>query len=596
MPIRFPSLYGLTVRGREVLARFPLVLLAGAVAAAAGIVATTDHASDDWARAAMVAALGLPLFTALAFVAEVRSWPRSRHLAVAALASAALVGFWFAWPGPDLKHHAIRYFQLSAALHLLVAFLPFVGQAESSAFWQYNRRLFLSFLRAVVFSGVLFVGLAIALAALDKLFGLDVDEEIYLRLWLVSAFVVNTWIFLAGVPGNIPELAADRDYPRALKVFTQYILTPLVAVYLLILLAYLVKILVTGQWPSGWIGYLVTSVAVAGLLGFLLVHPLSDDPDEGWIRTFRRWLFIGLIPAALMLLAAFAKRIAPYGLTELRYLGVLLGVWLLVIAVLYSLRRNQGIRIIPLSLALLLLATLFGPAGATHRAVASQAKRLTREVAAAQASPSPGLISPAEAEASGALRFLVEHRALGSIASAFDGRIPGDVVIPDTLRFRTDSLARAIMTAASLDYTRQSTAEGQMAGHFSYHADRDAMAIEGYRWMVPVRFQDTTSVRLGADSVRFAFDSLAQRLRAELQSGAALEFDLGALVKQLGAVPGLDAERTTIPAESLQVFPRDGAAAGHLLLTWINGRHQDGDARIEGLNGYLLIGPAAPAP
>jgi hypothetical protein len=96
-----------------------------------------------------------------------------------------------------------------------VAFLPFIGVSETIAFWQYNRRLFLGFLRAVVFSGVIYVGMVIALGALDKLFGVDVDGETYFRIWFVIAFLVNTWIFLAVVPERLPELEHDRERSRS---------------------------------------------------------------------------------------------------------------------------------------------------------------------------------------------------------------------------------------------------------------------------------------------------------------------------------------------------------------------------------------------
>src|SRR5206468_2806846 len=126
-----------------------------------------------------------------------------------------------------------------------------------------------------------------------------------------------------------------------------------------------IKIVAGGEWPSGWIGWLVASVSVTGLLGFLLVHPLRSDPNEGWIRTYARWLFVGLIPAALMLLVAFWKRIVPYGLTEPRVMGLVLGFWLLGIACLFTARPSSSIRSIPVSLALLLLITLYGPVSLT---------------------------------------------------------------------------------------------------------------------------------------------------------------------------------------------------------------------------------------
>ncbi len=382
--MRFPSLVTLAHRAGEVLRRFPWTLGLGMFTAASAIAATTHHANHDWARLAMVGALGLPLSVALTLFAEERGWPAPRAALLNAAGVILLGLFYLVWPGPERKHEAIRYFQLNAGLHLLVAVLPFIGEGETTAFWQYNRRLFLGFLRATVFSAVLYLGLVIALVALDKLFGAHVPGELYGRLYLVIALVINTWIFLAEVPRGLRELVDDTSYPRVLKVFAQYILTPLVFIYLLLLLAYLVKIVAGGEWPSGWIGWLVTSVAIAGLLGFLLVHPLRDDPAEPWIRTYTRWLFVGLIPAAIVLLVAFWKRVLPYGLTEMRLLGVLLGIWLLAIAVSYTLRQDAGIKRIPVTLAALLLLTLYGPLSVTRISVASQGRRL-RQLAASPA-------------------------------------------------------------------------------------------------------------------------------------------------------------------------------------------------------------------
>ena len=206
---------------------------------------------NGWTRLAFVAALGLPLTLALSLLGETRGWGPGRRTGVLLAGIAGLAAFFLAWPGIEVAHEAIRYFLLSAALHLTVAFLPFLGAEESVAFWQYNRRLFLGFLRAVVFSGVLFVGIAIALAALDKLFGVHIPGETYFRIWLILAFVVNTWIFLAAVPPDLDALGRDTEYPRALKVFTQYVLTPLAFTYLVILLAYLIKIVAGGNGPAG---------------------------------------------------------------------------------------------------------------------------------------------------------------------------------------------------------------------------------------------------------------------------------------------------------------------------------------------------------
>ncbi len=79
--MRFPSVETLVVRTRDVLRRFPWPMLAGVVAAAISIAATVSGGHEEWARAAMVAALAIPLTIALTLFAEERGWDgRRAHL------------------------------------------------------------------------------------------------------------------------------------------------------------------------------------------------------------------------------------------------------------------------------------------------------------------------------------------------------------------------------------------------------------------------------------------------------------------------------------------------------------------------------------
>ena len=74
----------------------------------------------------------------------------------------------------------------------------------------------------------------------------------------------------------------------------------------------------------------------------------------------------------------------------------MLGLWLLGIAVLFTVRSGASIRIIPVTLAAVLLLTLYGPFGLTRVSVNSQARRLGRHARAfgaveafARARPAP---------------------------------------------------------------------------------------------------------------------------------------------------------------------------------------------------------------
>jgi hypothetical protein len=592
--MRFPSIAALYERARTVLLRFPWPLVTGAIAATAAIIGTNaGHETEElWVRLCLVALLGIPLTFGTAMLAERRRWSGMVHTGVVVAGILVLYWFFWTWPGPEQKHLLLRYLQLSAALHLSVAFLPWWGGGEGPGFWQYNRRLFEGFLRAVLFSAVLFLGLAIALGALDKLFGVDVEGETYARLWFIIAFVVNTWIFLAGVPDTLEELEESESYPRALKVFTQYILTPLVAIYLVILTAYLVKVLVTGTWPNGWIGYLVSSVGAGGILGFLLVHPLRLRQDEGWIRTYSRWLFIGLIPAAAMFLMALWKRVGPYGLTELRFLGLLLGAWLLGIALLYSVRRETGIRIIPVSLAFILLFTAFGPLGSTAMSVRSQANRI-REISEAgnlrmtgeAVGEQPILGDTAVREMSEALRFLLERNALGTVRELF-GQRAGQLADfnPDRADL-VDSVANLVMTSLGQSYVNRYHYNPADYFAFERQPNGNALAISGYDYVVPLNGIDSTTVVVAGDTLKVISD-LTRLRQVYLRRGpdTLLVFELLPVAEQLFQLEPAARQNAPVNLSVESVTTR-----GLLVFDWFSAGRTNGAIKISAWRGDLYL-------
>jgi hypothetical protein len=341
----FPSLQVLHAAAQRAAVRFPAVLVAAAVAAIAGMIAVGHEDEEFWLRLTFTAALAIPLVLAIDLVGQRHRWTLAMRAPLWLVGAGLLAWFLTAWAGWSDTVGVGRYLQLSAAFHLMVAVGPYLGVREGTGFWQYNRSLLFRGIAAAVFAGVLFTGLAIAVLALDKLFGLNVEPETYPRLWFLIAFVFATWFFLAGVPDDFRALEQDQTYDRILKVFAQYVLVPLVAVYLIILTLYLLKVLVTQQWPGGWIGWLVSSVAAAGIFSLLMIYPVAEREENRWMRTYARAFYIAILPSIVMLWLAIGQRIGQYGITERRYFLTGLSVWLAGIALYYAITRSRDMRI-----------------------------------------------------------------------------------------------------------------------------------------------------------------------------------------------------------------------------------------------------------
>jgi hypothetical protein len=363
--MRLPSVEYLLGETRSVLRRFPLPM--GAALLGTGILLRAIETGGGMDPLAPVA-LGIPLFLALRLAGERRLVSRPVEIVLTLLVVAGLVALHLGWPGWGDRLRFIRYAQLFVAAHLLVAVVPFLRREEG--FRPFNRHLLLRTLEGGLQAAVIFAGLSAALFAVNQLFPVEISSRAYQRLAVVLGFLYLPLFVLSGL-----RLDAPTQDPRPLRVVGQYILVPLAALYLAILTAYLGQVVVTRSWPGGWIGWLVSWMAVAGTLSVLLVRPDRRE-ERAWAWVWERAYWILMLPAAAMMLVAVGMRVNQYGVTEARYMALVLGGWLAVMAATFGLTRVRDLRLLPASLAAVLLLTVAGPWGVATVSRESQLDRL----------------------------------------------------------------------------------------------------------------------------------------------------------------------------------------------------------------------------
>ena len=287
-----------------------------------------------------------------------------------------VVLFYLSLPDHFSEGRLKQFILFIVGLHLLVAFVPFTGSGEVNGFWQYNKSLFLRVLAAALYSLVLFVGLSLAMEAIEKLFSVDIKSKWYMDLWIIIAEGFSAIFFLSGFPSHFEKLETNQDYPKGLKIFTQYVLIPIITVYLVILYAYMVKIVGTHQWPYGWVSYLVLAFAIAGILSLLLIHPIRYEANNKWILAFSRFFYLAICPLIILLFLAIERRINEYGITEERYIVLGLSCWLAFISLYFIFSKSKNIKTIPITLCIISFLISFGPWGAFSVSFNSQNKRL----------------------------------------------------------------------------------------------------------------------------------------------------------------------------------------------------------------------------
>jgi len=378
---KLPSLQNVLSAIQKTVLRFPLEIIAaisGTIFALILNEISYNHPNREfYQKAIMSSSLCLVLFLSVSLFFISANKNKILRFVTSLILGSLVVAFVFSFRDEITQTEFQQFFVLNIALHLLVSFAGFLPKKyNQDEFWEFNKQLFLRILTAGLYSVVLYCGLALAILAVEKLFKFDFYDNIYLYIFLAIAGIFNTIFFLSGIPEiNNEEANLQLNYPKGLKNFTQYVLLPLISLYLVILICYEAKILITLSLPVGWVSYLVLAFAITGILSFLLVHPIANENGNLWMRTFSRWFYFLLIPLLGLLFWAILYRIDLYGFTHERYYVLLLSIWLAVVVAYFLIQKHPKIKFIPISMCIAGLFSIVGPQSANSVSKCSQLSR-----------------------------------------------------------------------------------------------------------------------------------------------------------------------------------------------------------------------------
>lgn len=383
MKFSIPSLSQILDTGLKTYYRFPFVILVAIIGTVAGIWSVNVSSPETEVfplliKVLAISALGVSLLFGIDTLSEELriDLPKKYGLRIFGL---ILLVLYFVLVGDGFENGPgkiwIQYLLFALATHLFASFAPFITLGKIDEFWEFNKSLFLRILTSALYTLVLYVGLVIAMLAIDNLLEFNIDGDRYLQLFIFLVGIFNTWFFLAGVPELGLSSQTKSPYPKALKVFVQYVLIPLVTVYISILYLYTIKILLQWELPNGWVSYLVLSFSIVGIFSLLLLYPIRNHEDSKWINIYSKGYYFALIPLVILLLVSIYIRISEYGVTINRYFVATLGVWLAGLVVYYLVSKKKSIKVIPISLCLVALGVSFGPLGAFSVSERSQLGR-----------------------------------------------------------------------------------------------------------------------------------------------------------------------------------------------------------------------------
>lgn len=599
--LKLPSIHSLWLSFLKVVHRFPLQVLVAVAATIAGCLLVDADKGPEQQLILFLCSCNLALTLLLAgdLYAEVNQLNPVKKWGLRLVAIVICGGLYAVLKPSFYLADVYRIGMLALAFHLLVAFAPYIRKGNVNGFWQYNKSLFLRFLTSALYAGVLFTGLAIALVAIDGLFSVKVGWQIYMRLFTVMTAGFTTIFFLAGIPDDFELLDQDESYPKGLKIFTQYVLIPLMSIYLLILLVYEAKIIINWELPRGLVSTLILGYAVFGILSLLLIHPIKEKEGNGWMKLFSRFFYLMMIPLVVLLLLAVWKRVGNYGVTESRYILVVLAAWLTLITVYFLFSKRQNIKIIPISLCILALLATYGPQSAFSVSEFSQVTRLKKLRAAVNQKDT--------AEQERIISYLVGRHGLTALQSFTKVDLKAlehTIELKDSRRSSYTAKSSKLDTAFALLKLKRVDSFNQIQAVYfrSFQAVNGAViSVKGYDYVIPVdQYESQTGLKV--DQHILQLDKMGGQGIIKLTEGQkTIEFNVSKMARQ--ALAQFKAGKLTdIPDDHAGSFlPAAGLSEVHdlaglevrLVLRRLGAR---ADVKDEGsfnnqlsYNGFLLI-------
>lgn len=329
-------------------------------------------------RLIFTAILGAFLCTALEFLAE-RFKVLIKFKWLLQAASVLIAILYYLVLTSTEKNNMIMIVRLLVICFALLAFYIWIPAFRKHQDFSANALIhFKSFFVSALYSLVLTLGLLAIYFAIDLLL-VKLDDKIPGHISNIMGTFFFPIYYLSLLPRfnsedeeNKAKTKLAANYPRFLEILVSYIALPLITVFTVVLVIYLLKILITMEWPVGELGPMVLGYSSVGLL----LHVLCGRLTNRFAVVYTKFFPIALIPLVGFQLYSVFIRINAYGVTESRYYLVLFGIYSIVCALYLILTKNLKPGAIAILAACFAILSVIPPVDAFTMSLNSQSSRI----------------------------------------------------------------------------------------------------------------------------------------------------------------------------------------------------------------------------
>ena len=249
---------------------------------------------------------------------------------------------------------------------------PFFKQKDENGFWVFLMKNAKAAAIAGAISAVLLIAIEGFLLGFFNLFDIRLSSG---RPFIYSAIICSCTIFpilfFSGIP-SIDECLQEAPALNKFQVSTnKFLFLPILSLYIILLYAYIAKIIIQWEMPKGMVSYLVSVSMLLLLSRVTLMHPERIDPKPSFEKKLLKILPTACIPLVILMSVGILRRISDYGISEDRYYIAAINIfYYVIIAILLIDKIKCKSRYIAIVFCAMFLIVTNGPLSAfnvTHR-------------------------------------------------------------------------------------------------------------------------------------------------------------------------------------------------------------------------------------
>ncbi len=375
---------------------------------------------------------------------------------------------------------------------IVFAAIPKARSDFARAFFMVEKAFFI----ALIYGGVMMAGASSVAGAVEVLLYSSMSEKVYMYIGAIVLFLAYT-VFVGYFPDFKSQEADERwettqKQPKFIEVLFLNIMVPLMAALTVVLLAWAVKTMLTGDWPSF---IQLSSIAIGYSVSGIWLHIMITHHETSLAKWYKR-----LYPVAALIVLAFEAwallvQLSKYGLKTTEYYFVLVWVVTVLAVILLFAIKDRAHMLIAAMVCVSAIISVLPVVGYQILPIQMQIHRL-EGLLETNGLLQNGTLVPAKTELPVQLRYAITDSVLflayernTELPMWFDKKLGEIKEFKDKLGF--DQLREATGTDVYL-------ANNTMATYLQLPSE--PISIKGYDWMVNIqqmeRIDNQTSVSI----------------------------------------------------------------------------------------------------